>query len=974
MEDNVFMKNMNIGGSDFNDDKEIERQETPEQKPKVKKKKKHKKKASFGTILKRIFLGIIIGVVALAVIGYSVLYFAFDVELFSTASNIVKVNKTVDANSKYKNQFSSSDYESLSAKLTAESLSDPAFLISDKEIASYIDKEIEEGLNISVGSINLVKDCLLEIIQVDFFTSESASVGYLTDINIVIKLDLTKVKETKLSKFPMNLVSKYIPNTIYVSATSEILSDGDSYKLSKKDLQVNNLNSKQTSKLIGAINSFCKTGTADELCIKLCEPFVKYLIADLDNETLFDAFEKFGAKSYGFYTEDKTDYLIIYKHELSDTATIKYNDDKNVNNDNLTSYLVRDNKIVFKNLSCVGYNFLGWFDGAGDSSNKVEYIIAWDLKDRELYAKWEIIEYQITYDMRNSTTDVPNPTTYTIESEIELSTPYKQVEAEFKGWTFKYTDTRELVSGYDNPDTNGKIKKGTYGNLTIYARFDDERILELYADGKYQDDMGIVIGETFSTYDINENFNPAKVGMAGYKVKKWYTDKELTNEYDYNTLVKDDMVLYGEWEYVINLLKFYPYISEFKQGIASAQKLINIDSCNELEAYLEYIVFNNVQDKVDLKFTYTSNYNLISADINKVIENYKFNNTLNVGISISYNPNALGGVTFYIITNSSDYASLVMDSEKVQVLSQQNNALSTKFIKTREDDFDDFKINNVSKSIDVWTSWQLAYCLEQGYKPNCRTGSDAERIYNKAKTVLRNICDDSMTDVQKLRAMYEWLTLNVSYDQKAFNASSIMSASDCKKYNSWFAEGVFDSGVAVCEGYAKAFIIMSRIEGIPMIFVTGNAHAWNKVMIDGNWYGIDATHGDLNVSDMEVNSYKSFLFTDEYKESQGYKTSDYNNIYAEEVYDYFDEMTYEYNTQEFDLYVENIDEMNIIANYIKDAVELNGYKNYTIELEFSSSVNLSMATGILSMVLKRQFATVSYYSISGRATYIFITE
>mgnify|MGYP003312510079 CR=1 FL=1 len=36
MEENVYMKNMNIGESDFNNDKEIERQEEP--KPKAKKK------------------------------------------------------------------------------------------------------------------------------------------------------------------------------------------------------------------------------------------------------------------------------------------------------------------------------------------------------------------------------------------------------------------------------------------------------------------------------------------------------------------------------------------------------------------------------------------------------------------------------------------------------------------------------------------------------------------------------------------------------------------------------------------------------------------------------------------------------------------------------------------------------------------------------------------------------------------------
>ena len=35
----------------------------------------------------------------------------------------------------------------------------------------------------------------------------------------------------------------------------------------------------------------------------------------------------------------------------------------------------------------------------------------------------------------------------------------KQVVAEFKGWSFKYTDSRDSVPGYNDPDLSLKIKK-----------------------------------------------------------------------------------------------------------------------------------------------------------------------------------------------------------------------------------------------------------------------------------------------------------------------------------------------------------------------------------------------------------------------------------------------------------------------------------------------------------------------------------
>ena len=79
--------------------------------------------------------------------------------------------------------------------------------------------------------------------------------------------------------------------------------------------------------------------------------------------------------------------------------------------------------------------------------------------------------------------------------------------------------------------------------------------------------------------------------------------------------------------------------------------------------------------------------------------------------------------------------------------------------------------------------------------------------------------------------------------------------------------GVFDHKIAVCEGFAKAFLIMARLENIPTIYVTGNGHAWNKVYVNGNWFVLDATHGNTLVSSFidskEILTYKNFLITDQ---------------------------------------------------------------------------------------------------------------
>ena len=58
-------------------------------------------------------------------------------------------------------------------------------------------------------------------------------------------------------------------------------------------------------------------------------------------------------------------------------------------------------------------------------------------------------------------------------------------------------------------------------------------------------------------------------------------------------------------------------------------------------------------------------------------------------------------------------------------------------------------------------------------------------------------------------------------------------------------------GQANCEGYAKAFNYLASRAGMKCILVTGKTdkgenHAWNQIMIDGEWYNLDATWDDMD--------------------------------------------------------------------------------------------------------------------------------
>lgn len=80
------------------------------------------------------------------------------------------------------------------------------------------------------------------------------------------------------------------------------------------------------------------------------------------------------------------------------------------------------------------------------------------------------------------------------------------------------------------------------------------------------------------------------------------------------------------------------------------------------------------------------------------------------------------------------------------------------------------------------------------------------------------------------------------------------------------AYGCLVEGQANCEGYAKAFSYLAGRMGMRCILVTGKTnkgenHAWNQVEIDGDWYNLDITWDDMDVSDSARKVY--FLCNDE---------------------------------------------------------------------------------------------------------------
>lgn len=107
---------------------------------------------------------------------------------------------------------------------------------------------------------------------------------------------------------------------------------------------------------------------------------------------------------------------------------------------------------------------------------------------------------------------------------------------------------------------------------------------------------------------------------------------------------------------------------------------------------------------------------------------------------------------------------------------------------------------------------------------------------------------DTNSELEKVRAIYVWITTHIDYDWKA--------AEQDKRINHFISD-ILERKVAVCFGYAQLFEKMCSLAGIQCALVNGYAkgtavsegvpeepnHSWNAVRIDGRWYLLDATWG-----------------------------------------------------------------------------------------------------------------------------------
>jgi hypothetical protein len=144
-----------------------------------------------------------------------------------------------------------------------------------------------------------------------------------------------------------------------------------------------------------------------------------------------------------------------------------------------------------------------------------------------------------------------------------------------------------------------------------------------------------------------------------------------------------------------------------------------------------------------------------------------------------------------------------------------------------------------------------------------------ESAERSVQTLAKYLIRPARNDEEKARAIFRWITANISYDTRSYFTGTARPSSP---------NSVLRNKTAVCEGFSGLFETLGRQAGLEISTIGGYAkgydssvgdrfsgpsnHAWNAVRIDGVWRLMDATWGSgtMDENGRYVRSFNDYFF------------------------------------------------------------------------------------------------------------------
>ena len=192
-----------------------------------------------------------------------------------------------------------------------------------------------------------------------------------------------------------------------------------------------------------------------------------------------------------------------------------------------------------------GYTFDGWYDNPDLTGTAVTTIPAGSTGDKLFYAKWKLVDYDITYyvyyfDDTAWQTDNLSPATYNIEDEeIEFETLDNSDGYVFRGWckvnAHDYPNCEPISTFTPTVENIGEIS-------SLYAKWDYK--ITYILNG------GVGVEPEIYKYGVGVSSLPLPI-REGYTFAGWYRNENLSgNRVEF---ISDDewgpITLYAKWEF-----------------------------------------------------------------------------------------------------------------------------------------------------------------------------------------------------------------------------------------------------------------------------------------------------------------------------------------------------------------------------------------------------------------------------------------
>lgn len=221
----------------------------------------------------------------------------------------------------------------------------------------------------------------------------------------------------------------------------------------------------------------------------------------------------------------KTYKLVIEVKDL--TFAINYVLDGGTNSENNPNeYVPEKLPLLLENPTKSGYKFVGWYDNENFTGESITEISAGTMGDVTLYAKWNALDYRISYEL-NGGTNAENPDGYDVSDlPFSLHAPSRTGYI-FKGW---YMGENRVLA----------IPVGTTGNVVVSAKWEPiTYTIDFDTNGGLP---------TLSSIDYtieSDSFTLQEITKAGYTFDGWYNGETKVTEITTGTY--GNMTLVAKW-------------------------------------------------------------------------------------------------------------------------------------------------------------------------------------------------------------------------------------------------------------------------------------------------------------------------------------------------------------------------------------------------------------------------------------------